>query len=241
MPADQERQPPAPEAATESGAGSGQTSAAGRKPRVPSKRTVAREARRRRSESKRTRRRRFYLAGGSIIALALIAGLVLPSVGPLGLPDSAPPPSEQRALAGAEVDIPPGGDAPPTTGAGAAEGASWGIHTERVPDEVIVRNLEEGSIVFNHNLADEADAASLEGFVESLPGYPNCYVIHPYPGLADGGVTLTAWGWADAVDLEDTAAMEAFAADHRNQGPRFIEECGASGSVVSSGTSHDAP
>ena len=81
----------------------------------------------------------------------------------------------------------------------------------------------------------------LNRFVASLPGYPNCYVVHPYPGLADGSVTLTAWGWTHAVELADTAAMEAFAADHRNQAPRFIEECGASGRITSSGPSHDAP
>ena len=34
----------------------------------------------------------------------------------------------------------------------------------------------------------------LRRFVEELPRYPGCYVVHPYGGVPAGRVTLTAWG-----------------------------------------------
>ena len=73
-----------------------------------SRNTVARQQRRTRSEAKKTRKRRFYTAGGSLIALALIAGLVLPSVG--GGVNTASENNRQalKDLIGIQVEIQPG-------------------------------------------------------------------------------------------------------------------------------------
>ncbi len=212
-------------------------------PRKPSRRTVAREQRRRRSESKRSRRRRFYMIGGSAIALALIAGLVLPSVGGLGVPAATdrPPVEDRGPLTGTEIDIQPGSliepgteitytTTPPTSGPRLESAAAWGVHGEQVPDEIIVRNLEQGAVVFNHGLAEESALADLQSFVEGLEGYPGCYIVQPYPGVPDGSVTLTSWGWTHTAELSDKTAMDEFVIDHRNQAPLFLDNnCGPGG------------
>ena len=184
------------------------------------------------------------MIGGSAIALALIAGLVLPSVGGLGVPDATDrPPAEDRGpLTGTETDIQPGATSPPTSGAIQESAVAWGVHEEQVPDEVIVRNLEQGAVVFNHSLVEESDVADLQAFVEGLQGYPGCYVVHPYPGVPDGSVTLTSWGWTHTVELSDETAMDAFVEDHRNQAPLFIDNaCGYSPPAPAPTTPDDAP
>lgn len=195
------------------------------------------------------------MIGGSAIALALIAGLVLPSVGGLGVPDATDrPPAENRGpLIGTEVDIQPGeliepGEdvayttTPPTSGPRLERAAAWGVHEEQVPDEVIVRNLEQGAVVFNHGLVEESDLADLQAFVEGLQGYPGCYVVHPYQGVPDGSVTLTSWGWTHTAELSDTTAMDDFVIDHRNQAPLFIDNaCGYSPAAPAPTTPDDAP
>ncbi len=197
--------------------------------RRPSRRTVSREQRRRRSESRRNRKRRFYLAGGSVIALALIAGLLVPSLAPTaGAPAVSETQPTPTAFAGTEAEIQPGGESPPTSGPRGAEPADWGFHAEQAPDESVVGSLEAGGIAFNYGAVEESAFAEFRSFVESLPGYPGCYVAHPYSGVADGEATLTAWGWTRTVEIGDTDAMDAFVAAHRNNGPLFIDgACGA--------------
>ncbi len=239
------QQPPSTEAVLGEGKAGAPASAPATRvePRKPSRRTIAREQRRRRSESKRSRRRRFYLIGGSAIALALIAGLILPGIGGLTVPGATdqPPAEERDPLTGTQVDIQPGGliesdttitytTTPPASGPRLETAAAWGIHEEQVPDEAIVRNLEQGAVVFNHGLVEESDLADLQAFVEGQPGYPGCYVVHPYPGVPEGSVTLTSWGWTHTAELSDKTVIDAFVTDHRNQAPMFLDNnCGPGG------------
>ena len=223
---------PAPQESAPEGGGSAAPRGA-RAQRGPSRRTVAREQRRRRSEGRRSRRRRIYLLGGSLVALALIAGLVLPSLGGLTTQTTVEQPDGSAPAVGEEVAIQPGGivepdaeitysTSPPTSGPRLETPAPWGVHDEQVPNEALVRNLHVGGIAFNYGAADETALAGLLSFVETLPDYPGCYVAHPYPGVPDGEVTLTAWGWTHTVPLADTAEMEAFVESHRNQGEAYL-------------------
>ncbi len=233
------RSPAAPEGAPDDG-GHAASPRGARAQRGPSRRTVAREQRRRRSEGRRSRRRRIYLLGGSLVALALIAGLVLPSLGGLTAPTTAEQPQDDIAPAvGQEVAIQPGGivdpgttitysTSPPTSGPRLETPAAWGVHDEQVANEAIVRNLHVGGIAFNYGAADDAALAGLLSFVETQPGYPGCYVVHPYASVPDGEATLTAWGWTHTVPLTDTAGMEAFVESHRNQGEAYLgPDCAA--------------
>lgn len=176
------------------------------------------------------------MAGGLIIALALITGLALPSFGVNPTP-TAPEPRQTAGtqLAVQEGDLlDPGTTAvydtsPPTSGPSWAEAAAWGVHEEQAADEAVVRNLRNGGIVFNYSLASDSQQAELQAFVESLPGYPDCYVLQPHSEANEGEIALTAWGWLDTLTPSETDAMRNFVDDHRANGPdseSFGESCG---------------
>lgn len=177
------------------------------------------------------------MAGGLIIALALITGLALPSFGVT----PAPTGPEPRDIAGTQLAIQEGDllepdetgaydTAPPTSGPSWAETAAWGVHEEQAADEAVVRNLRNGAIVFNYNLASASQRTELQAFVESLSGYPDCYVLQPYADVEEGEIELTAWGWLDTVTPSETGAMRNFVDDHRANGPDAEsrgESCGS--------------
>ena len=195
--------------------------------RGPSRRTASREERRNRAASRRARKRRFYMAGGLVIALALIAGLALPSFGIVNqttdVPQAEPRAGTQLAVQDGDT-LAPGETAqydtdPPTSGPSWVEGAPWGVNAEQQPNEAVVRNLRNGAIVFNYALSDEAAVADLQSFVEGLANYPDCYVMQPHSAVPEGSVSLAAWGWTDTVAPDAAAAMQAFVNDHRANGP----------------------
>ncbi len=205
--------------------------------RGPSRRTTARQERRQRSQAKRARKRRFFMVGGLMIAIALIAGLALPSFGVT--PDPVAP--ETRDIAGTQLAIQEGDllapgeraeyqTSPPTSGPSWAEAAAWGVHEEQVADEAVVRNLRNGAVVFNYQLASDSQRTELQAFVESLPGFPDCYVLQPHAEVDEGEIELTAWGWRYVVTPSETDAMRNFVDDHRANGPDSEsrgESCGS--------------
>ena len=224
-----------------------------RPPRGPSRRTVSRSTRRSRSARKTSRRRWLFGIGGGAIALMLIAGLFLPSVGNLGrstVPADSP---DEGPLSGTEVPVQPGeiiepgadhaaySTLPPTSGPRYAEPAPWGVHEAQIDDETIVRSLEVGAVVFNYSLESEAEVADLRQFVEAQPDYPGCYVVQPYAGVTTGSVTLTAWGWTQEMAGVDRFLMQAFVDDHVNAAPLFVDRtCGAPPAVPTAVPTPDA-
>ena len=172
-----------------------------------------------------------------MIALALIAGLILPSTGIT--PTQTP--QQTRDVAGTQLAIQEGGTlepsetaeydtSPPTSGPSWAEAAAWGVLEEQAADEAVVRNLRNGAVVFNHNLTGDDQRAELQAFVESLPGYPDCYVMQPHSAVSEGEIELAAWGWLDTVAPGETDAMRDFVDDHRADTPDAEspgESCGS--------------
>ena len=230
---------PAPEEAEDTAAARPDVHPAAGPQRQASRRTVARDERRRRSARKTSRRRWLFGIGGGAIAAMLIAGLFagsLPGRGTTTLADQG----DDAPLSGTAVPEQPGetielgaghddySTLPPTSGPRYAEPAPWGVHDAQIADETVVRNLQMGAVVFNYNLASEDEVADLRQLVEALPGYPGCYVVHPYAGVPAGSVTVTAWGWIQEIAGVDRFLMQTFAADHLNQGSQFHgPSCGA--------------
>lgn len=205
-----------------------------------SRSTLARSERRRRASRKASRRQWYVGIGGGTIALMLIAGLFLPSLGGLSRHIVPTDEADNTPLAGTALPVQPGGEIeigaahdaystqPPTSGPGYADAAPWGVHAAQIDDETVVRNLAMGAVVFNSNLGSEEQQADLRQLIESLPGYPGCYILHPYEGIPAGSVTMTAWGWTQNVTGADPFLIQTFADDHVNQGPQFLgPSCGA--------------
>ena len=223
-----------------------------RRERGPSRRTVIREDRRRRSAGRKTRKRTLYGLGGGLIAAMLIAGLFLPSAG-LGsggrnanTGDGSDSSTSQGDLASVGTSVPiqtasviePGAahgaynSTPPTSGPRWEEAVDWGVYDVAQADEAVVRNLEQGGVVVNHNLTDQAAIDDLTSYVEAQVGYPGCFVMQPYEAVAPGSVTLTSWGWSESYTGVDRLSMETFVQDHRNNGPLFLGNTCGSDSVV---------
>lgn len=210
--------------------------------RAPSRRTIQREQRRRRSSSRKARKRTVYGMLGGIVAAALILGLALPSFTGLITPDQAAsenatgntpsigtavPVQASRALADGE-SYSAYQSVPPTSGPSYATAIEWGFHAEQQPDEAVVRNLQQGGIIANYNLADEAQLVDLKNYLEAQPGYPGCFIIQPHIGVPEDSITLTSWGWMETYTGVDRPGMEEFLQDHRNDAPLFLGlTCGA--------------
>lgn len=215
-----------------------------RKRRSPAKRTVSRAQRRERSVAKRRRRRTLIAVGGGFIASLLILGIVLPSVVPLASPGQNATPTLVPA-AGTQVTVQDAVEVaegeqheaytttPPTSGAHYAVPAPWGVLLEQQADEAIVRNLQEGAVVVNHNLSDPTQVEMLTDYLTGQAGYPGCLVAQPYDAVADGNIVLTAWGWNQTITGFDVEALDAFIASHRNRGPLFLDNnCGVTPAVA---------
>ena len=205
-----------------------------------SRRTIARDERRARAAQKKTRRRNIYLIGGSVLALALVLSLLLPSLPfATGTPggdsndtprvDDTTPANIGTAVALLDArHINPGelhvpyNSVPPTSGAHYFTPVSWGNYDEPIVDEFVVHNMEHGGVIISHNLTDEAQIAQLTEFVGNQPGYPGCLITRPYGEIAEGTVALTAWGWIQEFEALDTDGMQLFIDSHKNRGPEDL-------------------
>jgi hypothetical protein len=221
--------------------------------RSPSRRTIIRENRRRRSSARKSRKRTIYGVLGGIVAGALILGITLPSFSHLLTPTQDGDTEGDAATVGTPIatqasSVLADGETydsypsvPPTSGPSYAAGVEWGAYEEQQANEAVVRNLEQGAIVANYNLTDEAQIVDLTAYLESQPGYPGCYVLQPHTGVAAGQVTLTSWGWMESFTGVDRPGMQEFVIDHRNDAPLFQgPTCGADTTLPDTfGTGHE--
>ena len=91
------------------------------------------------------------------------------------------------------------------------------MHTEPVPDENWVHNLEHGGVVFLAHCPDGCsdDWDTLAGIVQAHPGQA---VLTPY-SLMDSRFAVVAWDWRMLTDCVDATAFEAFFQAHVGQAP----------------------
>lgn len=108
---------------------------------------------------------------------------------------------------------------PPTYGPHWAP-TTWGFHSETVPDERAVHNLEHGGVVASYN---NIPAESLAGLQALLTTYPKDkygqvkLVIRPYDKITAGTIVLTAWNWVDELSAYDDARVIRFLNAHLNK------------------------
>jgi hypothetical protein len=95
---------------------------------------------------------------------------------------------------------------PPTSGPHLDQLARWGIHTEFIPHEVQLRNLEEGGVLVQYNCECEQLVNQLAKVVRR---YPDHVILAPYP-IMESRIALTAWGRIDTFDEFDETRILAF-------------------------------
>lgn len=85
--------------------------------------------------------------------------------------------------------------------------ARGGIHTEPIPNELQVHNLEDGGVMVQYNCKDCTELVDqLSGVVRS---YDDQVILAPYPAM-ESRIALSAWGRIDTLDEFDEERIETF-------------------------------
>ncbi len=173
---------------------------------------VSKEERRRLRDRAHLRRRLIWI-GIAVGALALVGFIALREV-------SRPRPGEAvRSMGNQHIGPDQVGaiaynSTPPTSGPHLGQLARWGVHSEPVPNELQVHNLEDGGVMVQYD-CEECDelVVQLAGVVQR---YNDHVILAPYPGM-DHRIALTAWNRIDAFDEFDeervATFIEAYAGD----------------------------
>ena len=160
----------------------------------------------------------FAIAGGAIL---LVIGLLVARS--FGIGESA---GQYRGPGSGVGDHPAEGTPityssyPPTSGPHWPGPTTWGFHTEVVPDERVVHNLEHGGVVASYNNITPASLAALQNLLTTYPKdkYGEVkLVIRPYDKIPAGTIALTAWNWIDELPAYDEARVLGFLRAHLNQ------------------------
>lgn len=118
------------------------------------------------------------------------------------------------------IDYP---DPPPAGGDHSACWATWGVHTDTVPPERWVHNLEHGGVVYLYGCAADgcgSDAAALAEISAFVGAHPLA-LITPYTGMTKR-FAVVSWGHRLVSDCIDARAATAFYSAHVNWGPESI-------------------
>lgn len=157
--------------------------------------------------------RRIWLwAGGAAAAAAVVAGVFvyLPAV---KQPGASLPDQGNRHVQTLKETIPPYNSDPPTSGPHLPYVAPWGIHTEPIPRQLQVHNLEDGGVMVQYNCPDGCPdlVAKLKAIVS---GYDRQVILAPYPGMKTR-LALTAWARLDAFEDFDEKRVRGFITAYR--------------------------
>jgi uncharacterized protein DUF3105 len=159
------------------------------------------------------RRRRWWMVGGAVaVIVAAVVGYFAYRAA-ADLPGTVM--ADQGNLHIQTLDEPhaPYNSDPPTSGPHMPYIAPWGIHTEPIPKELQVHNLEDGGVVVQYRCAADCPdlVAKLKAIVER---YPDEVILAPYPTMRPT-IALTAWTRIDALDRFDEARIVRFIKAYR--------------------------
>jgi len=163
--------------------------------------------------AKRGGGRRIWLwAGGAAAAAAVVAG-VFAYRAAVAQPGVSLPGQGNRHVQTLKEAIPPYNSDPPTSGPHLPYIAPWGIHTEPIPRQLQVHNLEDGGVMVQYNCPDGCPdlVAKLKAIVS---GYNRQVILAPYPGMKTR-LALTAWTRLDAFDDFDEKRVRGFITAYR--------------------------
>ncbi|HXH07927.1 MAG TPA: DUF3105 domain-containing protein [Vicinamibacterales bacterium] len=166
-----------------------------------------------RQQQRSGRQRQLWIAGG--VAAVVIAAVVgyfayqsaanLPGV---EMPDQG----NMHLQTAGEPHVPYNSD-PPTSGPHLGYLAPWGVHTQPIPRELQVHNLEDGGVMVQYSCPSGCPELvdKLRKIVEQ---YPTQVILAPSPGLKQR-IALTAWTRIDTFDEFDEARIQRFIKAYR--------------------------
>lgn len=163
------------------------------------------------AERRWRKQRGWLLRGIGILALLVIGGLAYRTLTKEDVGRAVPTLGNQH-VASMETPHVPYNIRPPTSGPHLPSIARWGIHTQPIPDELQVHNLEDGGVLVQYNCRDcDALIAKLEAIVSQ---YSDKVILAPYPKM-DTRIALTAWGRIDTFDDVDEQRIVRFIQAYR--------------------------
>lgn len=146
------------------------------------------------------------MAGGAAVVISLLViwgvisasnrpGMSVPDLGNLHIEEGTSSPIAYNST-------------PPTSGPHYGSLARWGIHTEPIPDELMVHNLEDGGVGIWYDCPDGCPdlVSQLESVAER---YHEGVLLAPYTGM-EARVALTAWNRIDRLDGFDEERVVRF-------------------------------
>lgn len=177
-------------------------------------------AERQRQRKRAQLKRRLIWIGIAAAALAVVGFVALRETG-RERPGEAVPSMGNQHIGSEQVGSVFYNSTPPTSGPHLGQLANWGIHSEPIPNELQVHNLEDGGVMVQYNCEDcDELVRQLESVVRR---YSEHVVLAPYPDM-DTRIAVTAWERIDKFDAFDeqriVAFIDAYAGiDHHAVGP----------------------
>ena len=156
---------------------------------------------------------RIWLWAGGAAAIAAVVAGVLVYRAATAQPGVNQPDQGNRHIQTLNEAIPPYNSEPPTSGPHLPYIAPWGIHTEPLPRQLQVHNLEDGGVMVQYNcpVACPDLVAKLAAIVS---GYERQVILAPYPCMKTR-IALTAWTRLDAFDEFDERRIQRFISAYR--------------------------
>jgi hypothetical protein len=154
----------------------------------------------------------WWWIGGAAVVAALGAG-ILAYRGAETPPGILLPDQGNRHVQTLHEPIPPYNSTPPTSGPHLPYIAPWGIHTEPVPPQLQVHNLEDGGVMVQYSCPDGCPDL-VRKLTEIVSGYDQQVILAPYPGMKTR-IALTAWTRLDAFDDFDEKRIRRFITAYR--------------------------
>lgn len=102
---------------------------------------------------------------------------------------------------------------PPTSGPHYVDLARWGIHTQPIPNELQVHNLEDGGVMVQYS-CPEGCPELIDALAGIVARYDTQVILAPYPDM-DARIALTAWGRLDKFEAFDEARIVRFIEAYR--------------------------
>jgi len=153
------------------------------------------------------RRTKRWLGWGGVIVVALIlGGFAYQSFA--NLPGTVVSSLGNGHLLALTDPHPPYNSDPPTSGWHMGYLAPWGIHTEPIPKELQVHNLEDGGVLVQYN-CPQGCPDLVDKLRAIIARYDRHVILAPYPGM-DKRIALTAWTRIDKFDEFDEKRVVRF-------------------------------
>lgn len=169
------------------------------------------------------RRRLIYAAGAAaVVLIAVVAWYATrPAQPAVAMPEIRTHADQGAAHIALGTPHPPYNSNPPSSGWHTPQVANWGRHSEALPDELIVHNLEHGGIWISYR--DPSDTATVRALEEIVGRYRSKVILTPRP-QNPAPIAVVAWRNVMLLDRVDEPVIVEFIRRYKDQGPERVPD-----------------